>query len=385
MKDLKFISWKAHKSRDAYEKDGSKSSWLIICLICCLLIFISIITIGCVPITQNGQRIEITHNEDGLSAVKVNHYDSTKVLKAMVKGSIYSTGEQISLYGTCLDQNDVGFVNSYSTFAAWYPNGTQMFTGVAGQEMQTGYFVYAAPMSAVQGTYLTEFTCHINGTSIEAKAFGEWQNPMWVTRINDTLTQASAAALYGNQSIQMLNFTQEQIFNATQLLLQIQSTTNSVPGWFNNTWTLINASNVNMTVQMQNITAQLNYISQVANSSVDRNDSYLANLIRGIASQTGTPINGSLHWVEASDTVRYYYPWNIDVRVYNEYNQTVDDSKVICHISTTNDPAVVLGSMTYQTGVSPRFNDGILGYWTWQEKKIKKLDQFSWTVICAYK
>jgi hypothetical protein len=352
---------------------------------------------ACIPIEQNGGRVHISQGSDGeLSAVNIRDVIQQTTLRAMVKGSIYSTGEQISLYGTCLDQDDTGYVGSYSTFAAWYPNGTQMFTGTAGTEIVPGYFIYSAPMSAVQGTYLTEFTCHVNGSSVVAKAFGEWQNPMWVKKISDTLVLANQTNITTMQIANYSNMTLAQVEAASyqlalmynlsymmnQTLAQMQAIDAMMPGYFNQTWNQINSSTVMLNTS---ITTTSNYVAQVANGSVDRNDSYLAKLMQQMAASEGIPSTGVLTWIQGIDKPKYFTTWHINLRVYDEYNKSVDDSKVGCHISTDNSPTTVNASFSYvPTGTSSLLNDGITGYWAYSEK-INKISDFTWSVTCAYK
>jgi hypothetical protein len=133
-------------------------------------------------------------------------------LFAQVKGSIYGAGEFVSVFGNCLDVNDAGVVGSYGKLSAWYPNGTQLFTNASMSEIQTGYFVYTGYMDPVQGTYLTEFTCRVNGTSQVAVAFGEWQNPYWVTRIANVEDLSNQSIVLMNQALAMLSSVNQTLY-----------------------------------------------------------------------------------------------------------------------------------------------------------------------------
>jgi hypothetical protein len=110
-------------------------------------------------------------------------------LKAMLKGSIYETGENMTVFGACFD--GYGYLiqdpTLNATLSSWYPNGTiweqdapmtAVLNSTAGT---TGKWLYTVNMGAQMGTYLTEITCRYLGDT--ANAYGEWQNPDWVKRI----------------------------------------------------------------------------------------------------------------------------------------------------------------------------------------------------------
>ena len=136
---------------------------------------------GCVLTDSSGNKVRISIDEQNrMSAVtQVEKVDAitTKTLRAMVKGSIYESGEAVSVFGACLDADDAPFPNTYATFDAWYPNGTMFIVNESLPAIQDGYYLYTAPMASVQGTYLTQITCRVNGSTEIAKAQGEWQNP----------------------------------------------------------------------------------------------------------------------------------------------------------------------------------------------------------------
>lgn len=318
--------------------------------VACLLLFT-----GCVRITgTDGSDVYLHKNGGRLVAEDTfapPESGQTSLLKALVKGSIYETGEFVSVFGTCLNATDGGYIGSYATMSSWYPNGTVLFENTSMIQMDgyPGYFLYTGSMNAVQGTYLTELTCHVNGTDEVAKAFGEWQNPAWVGRISDI---GDAVA---NISIQIgdLNFTMTNAFNQTIETLYSINTT------INNTFT--------------NITQQLIYVASVANASVDRNDSYLAYLLQQLIVSTGTPQNYSLQVFEDAETPVYWRVWNIDVTVYNEYNLSVGEPLVSCTISTTNTPPTSNELMSYLGN----------GRFTHSEQ-VRNHEDFSWTTNCFY-
>ena len=311
----------------------------------CVILMGLLVVFG-IPLTNGeGKTMKVVYGEEGLSAGIVEKHMTQDELRVMVKGSIYETGEAVAVYGTCLNSTDDGFPNSYGMLSAWYPNGTQAFINASMVELQTGYFSYIASMLPVQGTYLTEFTCYINGTDLHAKAFGEWQNPRWVERI-------------GNISVDIANLS------------------NNTENWFNITWTKIDSINMSFNSTFANITDQLNYIAMVANNSVDRNDSYLASLLQDIAAAVGAPVTHNLTTVIVADTPVINKNWNIDVTAYNEYNVTVGSPLVSCFLNTTNIPP----SVNQQMDAKKRLNDD--PYFSWTEKV--KSTNFAFTVQCVY-
>jgi len=116
-------------------------------------------------------------------------------LKAMIKGSIYETGSNMTVFGACFDGDAYLLPEASATFTAWYPNGT-IHTGPNGtmdgiyddfdgyHVNGTGRYKIHVTMGNTIGTYLTEIRCELDGEW--AIAFGEWQNPEWVERIAAT-------------------------------------------------------------------------------------------------------------------------------------------------------------------------------------------------------
>jgi len=290
------------------------------------------------------------------------------VLRAMVKGSIYESGEFVSVYGTCLDNEDSGWVGSTGRMSAWYPNGTQYLDNVSMSTIQTGYFLYTGNMSVVQGTYLTEFTCHTPQGYV-AKAFGEWQNPYWVARIgmiNDSLSGISGQL--GNLSGQVGNISE-----------QISNLSTNITNSFEITWQNQNNTNVLINNSYYNLTQQLTYVASVANASVDRNDSYLAYLLQLIAASTGAPVNGSLSVNESASDPVVNKMWTIRVNVTNEYGIVVGEPLVSCFINTTNQPPTTNALMSAKRDSSDK------PYFTYSEKIfVSSGGPFSWVVRCVY-
>lgn len=116
-------------------------------------------------------------------------------LKAMIKGSIYETGSNMTVFGACFDGDAYLVPEATATFTAWYPNGTihtgpnesmdMIYDDFDGYHANgTGRHKIHVTMGSTIGTYLTEIRCELDGEW--AIAFGEWQNPEWVERISAT-------------------------------------------------------------------------------------------------------------------------------------------------------------------------------------------------------
>ena len=288
-------------------------------------------------------------------------------VKAAVKGSIYETGEQVSVFGTCLNETDGGIVGSTAMMSSWYPNGTVFFQNLTMGAVQDGYFLYSGPMAAVSGTYLTEFDCYVPGIASPVKAFGEWQNPRWVQQIGNM-----------NSTVSSINNTVTNVYNDTQTL---QNITNA---WFN----FVMGKLANITVQVNytyvNLSSQIQYAAAVANASVDRNDSYLANLSRGIAATVGAPITGQLTVVSDADRARYLKDWNLEAIVYNEYNLTVGYPPVMCYVSTSNSPLTVEAPMTFEGDTKTLLFDQTAKNHYLYKEKIKTTADWNWMIDCHY-
>jgi len=154
-----------------------------------------------IKLTQSGMPLQFSQTSD----------DSTNSgkLKAMLKGSIYETGEQMTVFGACMDGWGYLIANDNTlnaTLTSWYPNGTiwerdQQMVVVVDPDTgnQSGRYEYQVNMGTVPGTYLTEITCRYQGDI--ANAYGEWQNPNWVARIKQI--QDSNALYYGNLTTQI--------------------------------------------------------------------------------------------------------------------------------------------------------------------------------------
>lgn len=345
-----------------------------------VLLLVVFVATACVRLTdENGNDVKVQWGkESSFSAERTVQVPTSvkQLLRAQVKGSVYETGEMVSVFGTCLNATDEPIsTGTYATMSAWYPNGTMFFSNVSMDEIQPGYYLYSDFMSAVQGTYLTEFLCHVNGSAEFAKAWGEWQNPMWVKRLADL-----------NNTLSNLNFSvnltpiQDQLNNIS---LQIGNMSVNMTNSFEITWQNQNTTNVYINETFQNLTQQLTVISSVANSSVDRNDSYLAWLIQQIIVSTGAPINRSLYVTVDADPPILHSNWEVRIAVLNEYNVTVGYPVISCFINTTNLPDSTKNQlMTAASGMKFSNGETHTGF-KWSEK-INLLDSFDYVTWCVY-
>lgn len=311
---------------------------------------------ACVHVTDRDGKV-MEYAESSFIAVDKQVVEDT--VKVMVKGSIYETGEQVSVFGTCLNSTDGGIIGSTAVMNSWYPNGTVFFQNVSMTVMDPGYFVYSGYMSAVPGTYLTEFVCTVPGGA-QAKAFGEWQNPQWVRKISE------------------INDTTADLYNET---LVFQNLTNQ---WFE----FMMGQLANISVQVNytyiNLTSQITEVGQIANASVDRNDSYLANLLEGVAVTVGAPISGLLQVEEDYERARYLKDWRIEAIVRNEYNSTVGYPPVRCLINTSNAEPTINAEMTFAGNSKTLLFDQTAKNHYYYVEKVKTTGDWNWTIGCYY-
>lgn len=298
-----------------------------------IILVVAILLAGCVKVYDPyGDLVEVVAGDDGPLAFGAAKVVVERLLEAKVKGSIYESGEIVSVFGTCLDAYDLPFLNettnatlTNASFSAWYPNGTQfIFETSIPELLEPGHYLYTAPMVDVEGTYLTRLKCSLGDQF--AYAWGEWQNPRWVGKINETINQV----------------------NGTQALI-------------NQTFT--------------NLSQQITVIGEIANNSVDRNDSLLYEMLLNITLY-GVPTSGStgdLNWTEEFESPRFHLPWTINVTVMRGSTQ-VGAADARCFINTTNAPPTENAQMEpIGTSLNPKF--------TYTEE-VKKLREFDWDVWC---
>lgn len=455
-----------------------------------LLFVFAFLLSGCVYLTDHqGNEVTIQRNELGLAAVgqDVVKVASEDELHALVKGSIYETGELMSVFGACLNSQDQPILNASNdtittaTFSAYYPNGTQFIFDEELPEIDPGYYLHQSNMSSVPGTYLTELTCSIEGSDQVAIAFGEWQNPYWVERIallNESIADVNANLTPIIDSLNAMNASLEGLSNNTLILLanmqEVNMTTQEILTYaeemnvsMNELTNMLSAMNVsieqnfqdidgnlttiydaivnldfngtNVSVDLSPVLDAINYMNQtilnsinnqtqnfsiqignfrqnvtdsfeitwdniesvnttildvnqsvqdtlywvggVANNTVDRNNSYLAQLLHQLLNQTSSPVtNNTLTWVENTSNVVYYGNWNIDVEVYNSQGRVVGWPVVSCLINTTNTPPTTNELMD---PITPVANVNVDPYFSYTEQ-VQVLSGFNWTVWCEY-
>lgn len=336
----------ARKCRGVERQTGSavkaraSSPFLVFVVVCVLVLS------GCVRITGvGGGTLELQRTEDGLSGVELTEYVAENLLIAKVKGSIYESGETVSVFGTCLDADDNVIPNVTAELSAWYPNGTQFINASNMTEVQPSYFLYTAPMSPVQGTYLTQLRCELDGQF--ALAFGEWQNPFWVTRINAT---------------------QQAVLNVSD---QVEILTNQVNASFNVTFTKLDQLNTTINQTFTNISQQITEVGIIANGSVDRNDSLLAQLLFML--KDDLVANEIIVVVESTSPLVFRHDFTVNVTATDSLGNVLDGGSVNCFINTTNNPPTVEELMNPVAG--PKF--------TFTEKVIVVFG-YQWDTWCVY-
>jgi len=346
-----------------------------------LAVFMMIAAFFIIPFTDgDGNTFSVVRSAESGFVGIVETPPQTSKLRAMVKGSIYETGELMSVFGTCFNESDMGYPDSYATFSAWYPNGTQFMFDDPMEMLQQGYFLHNSAMEAVEGTYLTEMVCRIAGSDDTASAWGEWQNPFWVRRLallNETISNLEFNATIDLSGIEaQLTGISEQIVNQT---LQIGELSWDMENYFNTTWELQNETIVLINNTYTDLAEQITYVSWVANQSVDRNDSYLAQLLQMLAGTIGVPVTGNLTVVETAQDPVFFRMWGVEARVFNEYGVQVGWPVVSCSISTTNYPLSSNVAMVPKQSSAPSQDV----HFTHSEK-IQVSGEFDWTIVCVY-
>jgi hypothetical protein len=357
-----------------------------------LMVVFCVLLVGCVRLTdESGKVLQIGQDSAGFYVTQSSMADATlglskqvgQILKAQVKGSIYETGEYMSVFGACLDSFDQGAADSYALFQGWYPNGTQFIFNYSMESLQPGYFLYRGNMSAVEGTYLTEMRCFVNGTSMTAVAFGEWQNPFWVKRLallNDSISTLDASLSGLNVSINTSSLALQasmdayyaNLSNWTQnLTIQIGAVQVNVSDSFNITWSKLDTINYTIQSMYANISNLTYNVAIIANSSVDRNDSLLAQLLYNLTglvtsiNMTGTVVPHT----ENAGSVYYFDTWTIKVQAYDGIiDHKLQYPDVQCYITTSQTPTST--AMT-PYGVQFKYSEFIYS-----------LNDFTWNVVC---
>jgi hypothetical protein len=186
-------------------------------------------------------------------------------LKAMVKGSIYETGEYMTVYGACFRGDGSLLPTSNASFSSWYNNGTlwhneSWMTPIMEDGAPSGRWMISMNMSSHPGTYLTQIHCYWSGQ--EAFAFGEWQNTDWANRISNI-----------QQYVQQINGTTTLIYDVVNnITIQIDNQTVTIINAIDELTNLtINHYN-NLTLQITNFEGDVqNNFSTVINNLYDLN------------------------------------------------------------------------------------------------------------------
>jgi hypothetical protein len=291
---------------------------------------------------EDGHRVDIKqYFKPGLTITK------EYTLSAKLTGSIYETGDIITVFGTCLTSDDEP-IDTDVSLTVYYPNGTLAIYTNSLNHIKTGYWFYTGTMQPVIGTYLTVLNCSLNGSM--ALSFGEWQNPIWVNRLapimqmsnetniiikdlNGTIIGINASVSNIQNTLNNLNITVGELSNFTNQSFQILFTKMdnlnvTIVDNFNYTNYLI--QNINMSPAY--------YGACVANHSVDRNDSYLAKLLLNIARKVKAPVTGTFTFYEQSRyPIIHSDKWWIKGRPLDEYGIWHDSDDVYCGITIYDD------------------------------------------------
>jgi hypothetical protein len=177
-------------------------------------------------------------------------------IQAVVKGSIYETGSNMTVFGECLDGDSYLLPGASATFSAWYPNGSVMVGPNASMSQiyddfqgfhpnGTGRWKIDVTMGNTVGTYLTEMRCEYG--SQWATALGEWQNPEWVVKIGDVYASVNGlVGAVGNVSSNLVNLSS----NVNQFMVDANNN-------FTDVLNAINAISVNTTITESDKTQKL--------------------------------------------------------------------------------------------------------------------------------
>jgi hypothetical protein len=177
-------------------------------------------------------------------------------IQAVVKGSIYETGSNMTVFGECLDGDSYLLPGANATFSAWFPNGSMMMGPNASMSQiyddfqgfhpnGTGRWKINVTMGDTVGTYLTEMRCEYGAQW--ATALGEWQNPEWVVKIGDVYASVNGlVGAVGNVSSNIANLSS----NVNQFRVDANNN-------FTDVLNAINAISVNTTITESDKTQKL--------------------------------------------------------------------------------------------------------------------------------
>lgn len=346
----------------------------IIGVVAIFILVAAVLAFGSPNLTGEAGELPVVKTDRGLATFAAVEGKGQTALKAMVKGSIYETGELMTVFGTCFDGQDQPVVGSYAEFSAWYPNGTQFIFNQSMPAFQDGYFSHQSTMQAVEGTYLTEMVCfaNISNTIYTAHAWGEWQNPYWVKRIallNETLNNLNLST---NVSVNLTPIL-DSLANLSNLTQATYMLVGNISYFMNDSFEIVyqqfNQTNALINNSYYDLNQSIYYVAQVANSSVDRNDSYLAQLLLNLTAISAP--SGSLNFAEEADPVIYMKDWTIEVQAYSPLTgKKIKYPDAGCFITTTISPT--------PQSMTPRGNEFEF------TQKITVLGTFNWAVTCSY-
>lgn len=245
---------------------------------------------------------------------------------AELKGSTYGEGDTVSVFGVCRDVSGRVLEDAMAYLSARYPNGSILFTDDLMTYAGNGVFLWTGSMYSVGGTYLTQIKCVYKGRS--AYAYGEWQNPLWVRQIKQGMITANDTYI----AVQNMN---QDLYSMNQ---SVMDTLVAVNG------TIVNEHGITREyiANQSNYTNQLVlYAADVANASVDRNNSLLYNMLYYLMLKAGYPITGNVTAVFISAVPErpvYKENWRITAGVIDEYNRTISYPDVECYMSSNLAP-----------------------------------------------
>lgn len=346
------------------------------------MLFISGCGIGAV-MDEKGNRIAINEFFKSSTITK-----ETKLVSKLT-GSIYETGDMITVFGTCLTGDDQP-IDTDVNLRVFYPNGILFINTTNLTQFGTGYWYWSGTMDAIQGTYLTEFTCSLGDS--RAISYGEWQNPIWVNRlaiidnttqnIRDQIANMSINITVGDINVtlicpdgtsiceklgQIMNLTNtsfnitisgiEQLLNMTNILLLYASQFDQDFNITFNKLDNINATviqefeNTNNLINNLNFTVNQSFSICVANRSVDRNDSYLAGMVQSIARKVKAPITYGLTETNLAKFPYYESNWILKTYVFNEFDEWGSQNDgIICNVTTMNSGINITATMEWIEG-----------------------------------
>jgi hypothetical protein len=138
-------------------------------------------------------------------------------VRAIVKGSIYQTGSNMTVFGVCQDGDGYLLPAATTQFSAWYPNMTAVVTNASMIGDGDGRWRIHVVMPATIGTYFTEMRCTYAGDF--GLAYGEWQNPEWVALLGatyDVVFGVNASTVLLESVVQNLSFDVDAYFATVQ-------------------------------------------------------------------------------------------------------------------------------------------------------------------------